>query len=117
MTSLTGSVLMALAVAHGTMTADAAFAAANVDEDYQMRHWGADEEALARLARGGGRRWGRRGRCTRWLAEVRGSQLSRFAAPFCDKSPVVVLYMFCQKFGTVAPLPDISRVICTWGIR
>ena len=51
MTSLTGSVLMALAVAHGTMTADAAFAAANVDEDYKMRHWGAEEEALARLAR------------------------------------------------------------------
>ena len=51
MTSLTGSVLMALAVAQGAMTADAAFAAANVDEDYQMRHWGADEEALARLAR------------------------------------------------------------------
>ena len=51
MTSLTGSVLMALAVAHGAMTADTAFAAASVDEDYQMRHWGADEEALARLAR------------------------------------------------------------------
>ncbi len=51
MTSLTGSVLMALAVAHGAMSADAAFAAANVDEDYQMRHWGADEEAFARLAR------------------------------------------------------------------
>ncbi len=51
MTSLTGSVLMALAVAHGAMTADAAFAAAHVDEDYQMRHWGADEDALARLAR------------------------------------------------------------------
>ena len=51
MTSLTGSVLMALAVARGAMTADAAFAAANVDEDYQMRHWGTDQEALARLAR------------------------------------------------------------------
>ena len=51
MTSLTGSVLMALAVAHGAMSADAAFAAANVDEDYQMRHWGTDDEALARLAR------------------------------------------------------------------
>ena len=51
MTSLTGSVLIALAVARGAMTAEAAWAAANVDEDYQMRHWGADADALARTER------------------------------------------------------------------
>jgi len=51
MTTLTGSVLIALAVVHGAMTADAAWAAANVDEDYQMRRWGADGEALARRER------------------------------------------------------------------
>lgn len=51
MTSLTGSVLIALTVARGAMTPEAAFEAASVDEDYQMRQWGADEEALERLAR------------------------------------------------------------------
>ena len=51
MTSLTGSVLIALAVARGAMDVDAAWAAANVDEDYQMRHWGADADALARRER------------------------------------------------------------------
>ena len=51
MTSLTGSVLIALAVARGATTAEAAWAAANVDEDFQMRHWGADADALARTKR------------------------------------------------------------------
>ena len=51
MTSLTGSVLIALAVAHAAMTAEDAWSAANIDEDHQMRHWGADEEALVRRAR------------------------------------------------------------------
>ena len=51
MTTLTGSVLIALAVARDAMTPEAAFAAANVDEDYQMRHWGADADALARTER------------------------------------------------------------------
>lgn len=51
MTTLTGSALLALAVARGFLTAEAAWAAAHVDEDHQMRLWGADEEALARRAR------------------------------------------------------------------
>ena len=51
MTSLTGSVLIALAVARGAMTAEAAWAAANVDEEYQLRHWGTDADALARTVR------------------------------------------------------------------
>ena len=51
MTSLTGSVLIALAVARGAMDVEAAWAAANVDEDYQMRHWGVDADALARRER------------------------------------------------------------------
>ena len=51
MTSLTGSVLAALAVAQGAMTADAAWAAAHVDEDFQARMWGADAEATARRER------------------------------------------------------------------
>lgn len=51
MTTLTGSALLALAVAHGELTPEEAWAAAHVDEDFQMKIWGADEEALRRRAR------------------------------------------------------------------
>ena len=50
MTSLSGSVLIALAVARGVTTPEAGWLAANVDEDYQMRFWGTHEAALARRA-------------------------------------------------------------------
>ncbi|MGO9428282.1 ATP12 family protein, partial [Rhodoblastus sp.] len=50
MTTLTGSALIALALAQGGMDFDAAWAAAHVDEDHQMRLWGADDEAFARRA-------------------------------------------------------------------
>jgi chaperone required for assembly of F1-ATPase len=49
-TTLTGSALMALAIAHGALGADAAWAAAHVDEDWQMSQWGRDELALERRA-------------------------------------------------------------------
>ncbi len=48
--TLTGSALLALAVFHGHLDADAAWAAAHVDEDWNMQLWGRDEEALARRA-------------------------------------------------------------------
>ena len=48
MTALTGSVLIALALAHGRLGFDEGWAAAHVDEDHQLRLWGADDEALAR---------------------------------------------------------------------
>lgn len=48
MTSLMGSVLLALAVAHDRLTASQAWAAAHVDEDFQMEVWGLDEEAQVR---------------------------------------------------------------------
>jgi chaperone required for assembly of F1-ATPase len=51
MTTLTGSCLIALAVALAEIDLDAAWAAAHVDEDFQMKAWGADEEAMARRAR------------------------------------------------------------------
>ncbi|MBG0811229.1 ATPase [Methylosinus sp. H3A] len=51
MTTLTGSCLIALAVALGEMDAEAAWAVAHIDEDYQMKAWGADAEAVARRAR------------------------------------------------------------------
>lgn len=51
MTTLTGSCLIALALALREIDLPAAWAAAHVDEDHQMRTWGADAEALARRAR------------------------------------------------------------------
>jgi chaperone required for assembly of F1-ATPase len=49
-TTLTGSGLLALAVAQGAFEADAAWIAAHVDEDWQMSQWGRDELALERRA-------------------------------------------------------------------
>ncbi len=51
MTTLTGSVLLALAVTHGAHTPAEAWTAAHVDEDFEMRAWGEDAEALQRRAR------------------------------------------------------------------
>jgi chaperone required for assembly of F1-ATPase len=48
LTTLTGSALLALAHARGFLTADDAWAAAHIDEDYQIALWGGDEEAAAR---------------------------------------------------------------------
>ena len=48
--SLTGSALLALALAHDAIAADAAWAAAHVDEDWQMSQWGRDEMALEQRA-------------------------------------------------------------------
>jgi chaperone required for assembly of F1-ATPase len=49
-TTLTGSALIALALAHGRLSAEAAWQAAHVDEDWNMEQWGRDETALARRA-------------------------------------------------------------------
>ena len=51
MTTLTGSVILALAVQRGHLDAAAAWSAANVDEDFQWRAWGSDAEALERRAK------------------------------------------------------------------
>jgi chaperone required for assembly of F1-ATPase len=47
-TTLTGSALIALAMARGALSADAAWQAAHVDEDWNMVQWGRDEMAMAR---------------------------------------------------------------------
>jgi chaperone required for assembly of F1-ATPase len=47
MTTLTGSALLALAVARRFLTAEAAWRAAHVDEDFQAERWGVDAEAKA----------------------------------------------------------------------
>ena len=48
MTALTGSALLALAVAQGRLTPEAAWKAAHVDEDWQISQWGEDAEAAER---------------------------------------------------------------------
>ncbi len=50
LTSLSGSALIALAVARGAMTPEAAWQAAHVDEDFQIERWGVDDEAARRRA-------------------------------------------------------------------
>jgi chaperone required for assembly of F1-ATPase len=49
-TTLTGSAIVALALARGRLSVDEAWAAAHVDEDWQMIQWGRDEAAFARRA-------------------------------------------------------------------
>ncbi len=66
MTTLLGSVVLAMAVLHGHLTAEAAWRAAHVDEDWQAAKWGADAEAMAR----------REARRAEFLAAVRMSELA-----------------------------------------
>jgi chaperone required for assembly of F1-ATPase len=49
-TTLTGSALIAIALTHGALSVDAAWAAAHVDEDWNMEFWGRDELALEHRA-------------------------------------------------------------------
>lgn len=64
MTTLMGSALLALAHARGMLTAEAAWAAAHVDEDWQIAKWGEDAEATARRQR----RWAEMQAASRLLA-------------------------------------------------
>jgi chaperone required for assembly of F1-ATPase len=48
MTTLTGSALLALAVARGFLSPEGAWQAAHVDEDFQAERWGADADSTAR---------------------------------------------------------------------
>jgi chaperone required for assembly of F1-ATPase len=49
-TTVTGSALLALALLHGVLDADQVWAAAHVDEDWNIEKWGIDEEVAARRA-------------------------------------------------------------------
>jgi chaperone required for assembly of F1-ATPase len=51
MTTITGSALLALAVANRAVDLDAAWTAAHIDEDWQIETWGTDAEALVRRER------------------------------------------------------------------
>ncbi|MEP6828388.1 MAG: ATPase, partial [Aestuariivirga sp.] len=46
--TLTGSALLALMLHARAITAEAAWNAAHVDEDFQVAQWGEDDEAAAR---------------------------------------------------------------------
>jgi chaperone required for assembly of F1-ATPase len=46
-TNITGSAILALAVARGRLSAAEAWAACNIDEDWQAEQWGEDAEASA----------------------------------------------------------------------
>jgi chaperone required for assembly of F1-ATPase len=50
LTTLTSSALIALMLARGAVSPETAWAAAHVDEDWQIEHWGEDDEAIARRA-------------------------------------------------------------------
>ena len=64
MTTLTGSALLALAHAGRRLKAEEAWAAAHIDEDWQIGQWGEDAEAKARRDR----RWGEMQAASRMLA-------------------------------------------------
>lgn len=51
MTTMTGSAVLALAVARGQLSSADAWTAAHVDEDYQIALWGQDTEAAERRQR------------------------------------------------------------------
>jgi chaperone required for assembly of F1-ATPase len=67
-TTLTGSAVLALAHARGHMTAEEAWRAAHIDEDWQISQWGEDAEARARRAR-------------RWIEMQAASRLLMLLAP------------------------------------
>jgi chaperone required for assembly of F1-ATPase len=49
-TALTGSAILALAIAEGRLDAETAWSLAHLDEDWTIEHWGSDAEAEARRA-------------------------------------------------------------------
>ncbi|HEY5347030.1 MAG TPA: ATP12 family protein, partial [Rhizomicrobium sp.] len=48
LTSITGSLVLGLALAEGRIDGEAAFALSRIDEDYQAEKWGEDSEATRR---------------------------------------------------------------------
>ncbi len=71
--TLTASALLALAHARGRMTADEAWRAAHIDEDWQISQWGEDAEAKARRER----RWLDMQAASRMLALLAAAPASR----------------------------------------
>jgi len=67
MTTLTGSALLALTHAKGGLSAEEAWAAAHVDEDWQISQWGEDAEAASRRSM----RWAEMQAASRFLELLR----------------------------------------------
>lgn len=67
MTTLTGSALLALAHADGHLSVEQAWVGAHVDEDWQIRLWGDDQEASERRQR----RWREMSAASQLLALLR----------------------------------------------
>lgn len=67
MTTLTGSALIAMMTAAGDLDPIEAWRCAHVDEDWQVEHWGEDQEAA----------WRRQARSDEFMAAVRFLELSR----------------------------------------
>ena len=67
MTTLMGSAVLALAHVKGKLSAEEAWAAAHVDEDWQISQWGVDVEAAGRRAR----RWAEMQAASRFLELLR----------------------------------------------
>jgi chaperone required for assembly of F1-ATPase len=51
LTTLTGSLVLALAVCHGRIDAAEAWTLSRIDEDWNIEEWGSDAEAAAQTAR------------------------------------------------------------------
>ena len=54
LTNISGSALLALALGRGRLSIDQAWAAAHVDEDWNIKRWGEEAEAKARVRRSAG---------------------------------------------------------------
>jgi chaperone required for assembly of F1-ATPase len=67
MTTLTGSALLALAHVKGHLSVKEAWAAAHIDEDWQISQWGEDAEAAGRR----GARWTEMQAASRFLELLR----------------------------------------------
>jgi chaperone required for assembly of F1-ATPase len=67
MTTLMGSAVLALALAKGKLTAADAWAAAHLDEDWQISQWGVDVEAAERREK----RWAEMQAASRFLELLR----------------------------------------------
>ena len=104
MTTLTGSCIVALAVALREIDAEAGFAAAYVDEDHQMRVWGADAEAMARRER-------RRGRDARRREVVGARQLRRRRRIFERKSRLCCSCVICDDKAAVVTCFDRNALL------
>jgi chaperone required for assembly of F1-ATPase len=80
-TTLTGSAIIALALAMGDVGLQAAWAAAHVDEDWNMELWGRDELALQRRAY----RFAEMTAAARVLAEMDTANRNRADVPLSDE--------------------------------